>query len=258
MSTLQSPRFTRTFRRRQFDGPRPAAAAASHEALGDAFRRFAAVAVRPGDDVVDLGTGEGQAALLAARVARRVVGIDRQARAIESARARALALGMPNVEFHRLDLEAAGLLSRDLRRRLGCPRGFDAALAHLCVSGPVLRRASALLKPAGRGVITALHSDHWHETGRASRFAYDERGLVNALRAARLAPLAVEIETTEIRFVSLEALRDLFLGGPRTRRLRDWREDGRWGRLQERFRGGRRTLTISRISALVRRRPRAS
>lgn len=258
MSALPSPRFTRTFHRRRFDGPRPVAAAGNHETLGDAFRRFAAEAVRTGDDVVDLGTGEGRAAFLAARVARRVVGIDREARVVETARERAIAQGIANVEFHCLDLEAAGLLSRDLRRRLGCPRGFDAALAHLCVSGPVLRRAAALLKPAGRGVITALHSDHWHETGRGSRFAYDERGFARALRAARLAPVAVEIETTELSFPSLEALRDLYLGGPRARRLRDWREDGRWGRLQERFRGGRRTLTTSRISALVRRRPRAS
>lgn len=244
---------TRTFQRRRF----ALARGGEHETPGPAFRAFLAEALRPGDAVVDLGTGEGRAALAAAPRAALVVGLDRDPRALARGRERARSLRLAHVRFETFDLEAPGPRSRTLLRDLGRAPGFDGALAHLCVSDRILKRAAALLRPGGWAVITALHSDHWHETGRGSRFAYDERRFRRALEAARLVALRIEIETTELAFPSLDILRDLYLGGESAGRARRWREEGRWGRLEERFRSGRRTLTTSVISALARKAPRA-
>lgn len=246
-----APRVTRSFQRRRF-ALSPSRAEA-HEDLGPAFRAYLAEVLGSGCWVVDLGTGEGRAAFAAADPAERVVGLDRDPAAIDRGRERARALGLRNVRFEKVDLEQRGLRSRALRGRLGRPQGFDVALAHLCVSDRILKRAAALLSRGGWAVVTALHSDHWYETGQGSRFAYDERRFRRALQAARLAPARIEIETTEITFPSLDALRDLYLGGERAGRLRRWRDEGRWLRLEQRFRAGRRTLTTSTISALARR-----
>ncbi len=247
----RAPRLTRTFQRRRFSAA--VAAGGPHETLGLAFRAYLEEVLEAGQAVVDLGTGEGRAAFAAAERGGIVVGVDRDAAALERARRRPGGPGRAGVRFFKLDLEAAGFPRGDLRRRLGTPRGFDVALAHLCVSDRIVKIAAALLRPGGWAVVAALHSDHWYETGAGSRFAYDERGLRRALREAGLLPVKIDIETTELAFPSLDAVRDLYLGGERAPRLRRWREDGRWGRLQGRFRAGRRTLTTSTISALAQR-----
>ena len=60
---------------------------------------------RPDDHVLDMGTGCGVNALLAARVASRVVGVDNNASAVESAAANALANGLGDrVEFRHSDV----------------------------------------------------------------------------------------------------------------------------------------------------------
>jgi SAM-dependent methyltransferase len=247
-----TPRVIRTFKRRKITGPAPALGD-EHETLASAFHRLLPRAVRRGDTVADLGTGRGRAALAAASLARRVVGIDRDSAALEAARACAAERGLKHVQYARVDLEQRGLLSRNLRHQLDCPAGFDSVVAHLCVSDRILKRAAALVKPGGRVLATALHADHWYETGRASRFSYDERTLLRALEAAWLVPLEVEIETSEMTFASLEAVKNLCLGGSKGERYHAWRGDGRWRRLQERFHRGRRTLTTSRITALCER-----
>lgn len=224
-----------------------------HGALTAAFCRFLPGAVRYGDIVADLGTGRGRVALAAATLARRVVGIDRDAQALEAARAYAAAQKLKHVQFALADLEEHGLLTRNLRHQLDCPAGFDSVLAHLCVSDRILKRAAALVRPGGQVLVTALHTDQWYETGRVSRFAYDERGLLRALRAARLRPVEVEIETTETTFSSMNLVKDLCLGGSRGKSYAEWRRDGRWRCLQESFSKGRRTLTTSRITALCER-----
>ena len=224
-----------------------------HGALTAAFRRFLPRAVQRGDTVADLGTGQGRAALAVAGLARRIVGIDRDAQALDAARAGAAAQKLKHVQFTLADLEQRGLLSRNLRQQLDCPTGFDSVLAHLCVSDRILKRAAALVRPGGRVLVTALHTDQWYEAGRTSRFAYDERGLLGALRAAGLRPIEVEIETTEMTFSSMNLVKDLCLGGSRGKRYAKWQRDGRWRSLQESFNKGRRTLTTSRITALCER-----
>lgn len=59
---------------------------------------LAAAAIRPGQSVLDVGTGTGNAALAAARASARVLGIDPAPRLIGVARANAAELGLP-VEF---------------------------------------------------------------------------------------------------------------------------------------------------------------
>jgi protein-L-isoaspartate(D-aspartate) O-methyltransferase len=59
--------------------------------------------LQPGDHVLDIGTGSGYAAALAARIATRVDTIERHAELADDARARLLALGIDNVCVHHAD-----------------------------------------------------------------------------------------------------------------------------------------------------------
>jgi methylase of polypeptide subunit release factors len=68
--------------------------------VGPASRTLARLTIRrPVDAALDLGTGSGVQALLAARHARRVVAVDVSARALEIARLNARANGIENVEW---------------------------------------------------------------------------------------------------------------------------------------------------------------
>ncbi len=57
-------------------------------------------AIRPGDTVLDVGTGSGYAAAVAGKIARRVVGIERHEVLANAARERLAALGYDNVVIH--------------------------------------------------------------------------------------------------------------------------------------------------------------
>lgn len=58
-----------------------------------------ALALEPGDRVLDIGTGSGYAAALAAQIAREVYGVERVERLCQGARARLAALGVDNVHI---------------------------------------------------------------------------------------------------------------------------------------------------------------
>lgn len=62
--------------------------------VGDPFHRAVADEVRPGDRVLDMGTGSGVSAILAAKVAREVVAVDINPRAVECASANAVRNGV--------------------------------------------------------------------------------------------------------------------------------------------------------------------
>src|SRR2546426_11738201 len=74
--------------------------------------------------VLDAGTGSGRGALALAPLCRAVVGVDRDARAIDEARRKAAAADLSNLRFRVGDVEVEEYL----------PVKPDAGAAHLCMS----------------------------------------------------------------------------------------------------------------------------
>ena len=192
-----------------------------------------------GKRVLDIGCGWGRLAIVLAVSAARVVGLDRDARAITDARERAAAAGLGNVEFHELDVEREeyGRFAPDL------------VTAHLCASDAIVERAGRALPPGGGLGMVAFHVDQWRETGRVSRFAYDEARMGAVLREAGLEPEVLEVEREVQRFPSVEA------GLAAAVALEDrWKMDGRWYAYIGFLEAGGRTLTRSHLIVKARKR----
>jgi len=75
-----------------------------YEPAEDTFLLAETVDVKPGEIALDVGTGTGIIALLMARKAKHVLGVDVNPKAIELARKNALLNGIENVEFRLSDL----------------------------------------------------------------------------------------------------------------------------------------------------------
>ncbi len=73
------------------------------EPFGDAL--LAAMAVQPGEVVIDIGCGNGVTAIGAARIAKAVRGVDISAPMLAVARSRAAELGVTNVDFVEADAQ---------------------------------------------------------------------------------------------------------------------------------------------------------
>jgi SAM-dependent methyltransferase len=182
--------------------------------------------------VLDVGCGWGRLGLLLAPAARRVIGLDRDPAAIHEARQRAAAAGIENVEFHEADVDreeydrwTPGLIA-----------------AHLFASDAMIERAGRALGPGACLASVAFHVDQWRETGRVSRFAYDEARMDRVLRAAGFEPEVIEVEREERRFASVEEGLAAAVG------LADqWKADGRWHRYLAFLESGGRTLTRSHL-----------
>ncbi len=188
--------------------------------------------------VLDVGCGAGRLAFLLAPRCRRVIGIDRDARAIADARERAAAEGLGNVEFHVVDAEAREY------------DGFGPQLiaAHLCMSDATVARAARALAPGECLAFVAFHVDQWREIGRLSRFAYDEARLTSVLRESRFVPEHLEVEREVARFGTVQEGLAAMAG------LADkWKADGRWQRYVEFLERGGRTLTRSHLIVKARR-----
>ena len=210
------------------------------QAAGVSPRFLALLAGEPlgGSRVLDVGCGSGRLSLALAPVSRSVVGLDRDVPALEEARRRAAAAGLANVEFHQADVEAAPYE----------PWRPDLVTAHLCASEAIIERAAAAL-PVGAGLaMVAFHVDQWKETGRVSRFAFDEARMRAALVARGFTVEALEVEREERRFGSVEEGLAAAVG------LEDrWRADGRWFRYIAFLESGGRTLTRSHLLVKARR-----
>ena len=188
--------------------------------------------------VLDVGCGSGRLSLALAPVARAVVGLDRDAAAIEEARRRAAAAGLANVEFHEADVEV------ELYERWRP----DLVTAHLCASDAIIECAAAALRPGHCLAMVAFHVDQWKETGRVSRFAYDRARMRTRLEGAGFRVEALEVEREERRFGSVEEGLAAAIG------LEDrWRTDGRWFRYIAFLESGGRTLTRSHLLVKARR-----
>ena len=122
---------------------------------------------------------------------------------------------LANVEFHEADVEAD---SYEAWRP-------DLVTAHLCASDAIIERAARALAPGGCLAMVAFHVDQWKETGKVSRFAYDEARMRTALESHGFAVEALEVEQDVRRFESVEEGLAAAVG------LEDrWRADGRWFR----------------------------
>jgi len=210
------------------------------QAAGVSPRVLALLAEEPlrGSRVLDVGCGSGRLSLALAPVSRSVVGLDRDVPALEEARRRATAAGLANVEFHEADVEAATYE----------PWRPDLITAHLCASEAIIERATAALPGGACLAMVAFHVDQWKETGRVSRFAFDEARMRAALVARGFTVEALEVEREERRFGSVEEGLAAAVG------LEDrWRADGRWFRYIAFLESGGRTLTRSHLLVKARR-----
>ena len=95
--------------------------------------------------------------------------------------------------------------------------------------------------------MVAFHVDQWRETGKVSRFAYDEARMDTTLRRAGLIPEVLEVESEVKLFNSVEEGLAAAVG------LADrWKADGRWHRYIAFLESGGRTLTRSHLIIVAR------
>lgn len=188
--------------------------------------------------VLDVGCGSGRLALALAPACRWVVGLDRETALIQEARRRAEAAGLANVLFHEADVE----------REPYHPWKPDLVTAHLCASDAIVERAAEALRPGSCLAMVAFHVDQWKETGKISRFAYDETRMRGVLEGQGFAIEALEVEREVRRFASVEEGLAAAVG------LEDrWKADGRWFRYIAFLESGGRTLTRSHLIVKARR-----
>lgn len=124
----------------------------------------------------------------------------------------------------------------------------DLVVAHLCMSDAIIARAGRALHPGRALAFVAFHTDQWLETGRPSRFAYDEDHARASLTSAGFAVEHLAIEREVTTFASLEEA----LAAVVTLEDR-WKVDGRWVRYLRFLESGGRTLTRSHLIVKARR-----
>jgi SAM-dependent methyltransferase len=197
-------------------------------------------------EVLDVATGSGRLALGLAPHSRRVVGIDREPGLVAEARAHAAAARLSNAEFVVADAEAADYTAPAPGVRLRP----DLVVAHLFLSDALIANASRALAPGRTLAFVGFHVDQWRETGRPSRFAWDETRVSQRLAECGFDPEHVELEREVQRFGSVEEGLAAALG-----LAERWKADGRWFRYIKFLEEGGRTLTRSHLLVRARRRP---
>lgn len=187
-----------------------------------------------GQHILDIGTGEGRLAFVAASVGARVTGVDLDRPALMHARAYAGIRDIRNAEFLLGDVEKTPYheFTRD---------PIDAVVSNLCMSPEIVWRASHALRPGGRFIFCCHHGDHWKETRRGSRWAFYEDVMEELLQDNRFEIEFMGVDTTLARFDELREV-ELFL---RDAVVRRWIEDGRWEELSDSFARGEKQLTLS-------------
>jgi ubiquinone/menaquinone biosynthesis C-methylase UbiE len=118
-------------------------------------RLFREAGIGPGQRVLDLGSGVGDMAMLAAKIvgaSGKVVGIERDANSIARARSRIAESGLHNVSFTQSDVN-----------QITSDKPFDAAVGRFILEFlpdpvAVLRSLSQLVRPGG---VLAFHEPSW-------------------------------------------------------------------------------------------------
>lgn len=195
--------------------------------------------------VVDVGTGAGRVALALAPLARQVVGIDRDEALVREGRQRAGEAGFRNVQLVVADADALA----DLRQPVaGVVIAPDLVVSHLFLSDRLVALAARALPARGAFVAAGLHIDQWRETGRPSRFAYDETRIRRLLADHGLAVEHLDVDRDVQHFPSVEAALAAAVGLEER-----WRADGRWFRYIAFLEEGGRTLTRAHLVVKARR-----
>ena len=184
--------------------------------------------------VLDVGTGEGRLAFVAASAGARVVGVDLDRTKLMHARAYAGIRNIPHVEFVLGDVDKTPYheFARD---------AIDAVISNLCMSPEIVWHSSRALRPGGAFIFCCHHGDHWKETRRGSQWAFYEDAMTELLEDNRFEVTFMGVDTTVARFDELREV-ELFL---RDSVVRKWVEDGRWEELADSFAQGENHLTLS-------------
>jgi len=206
-------------------------------AISPAFLKLLADEDLAGRTVLDVGTGRGRLALALAPRSGRVVGIDRDEVALTDARRAAAAAGLTNVEFLGLDAEAEEYGGLEP----------DAVVAHLCMSSAIAERAGRALTRGAPFAFVAFHADQWRETGRRSRFAWNEDEARVALGGAAFRVEHLSVERDVQTFGSVQEALAAAIGLEEK-----WRADGRWFRYIKFLEEGGRTLTRAHLHVRAR------
>lgn len=150
------------------------------------LRVFQEAGLAPGMRVLDLGSGAGDVAMLAARLvgsSGEVVGVERDPAAVSDAAARVARAGLPNVRF----------VQGDVQILEGIEAGFDAVVGRLVLMylpepAAALARAARLVRPGG--VVCVQEIDLSYDWAAPMTPLWTEmRALfIETLRRARVAP----------------------------------------------------------------------
>jgi SAM-dependent methyltransferase len=195
----------------------------------------------PDATVLDVGTGQGRIALALAPRCRQVIGIDRDADVIEAARSRAAAARIANVDFVVADADVVEYAPL-------APDPPALVTAHLFMSDALVERSARALRPGGALAVVGFHVDQWRETGRPSRFAYDEERMRRVLAAQGFVVEHLQVEREVQTFGSVEEALAAAISLEEK-----WKSDGRWFRYIKFLEEGGRTLTRSHLIVKARR-----
>ncbi|MEM3086513.1 MAG: class I SAM-dependent methyltransferase [Halobacteria archaeon] len=192
------------------DDPR----ALAHE-VGSNFWSLVAREDLKAETVLDVGCGTGSATRRLATVARRVVGLDVDPKALDRAKREAEECRVKNVEFVQGDATAADYA------KFG---PLAMVTSHYFMEDGVVRRAGAALPRGGTLVFACFHPDRYREAGIESRFGYSEERMRGLLEESGFAVEALLVERERARVASYGEACMVF--GERA--VRRWKEDGRW------------------------------
>jgi SAM-dependent methyltransferase len=195
-----------------------------------------------GKRILDVGTGEGRLAFVAATLGGHVLGVDIDRARLQTARAYASVRGIRHVDFAYGDVEKTPY-------REFSAEPFDYVLSNLCMSDAIVWRSSRALRPGGRFIFCCHHGDQWKETKRGSRHAFYEDQMEELLRENEFDIEFIGVDTIVAEFDELRQV-ELFL---RNAIVRKWVADGRWEELADSFDRGETTLTQSYLIVKARR-----